>query len=1035
VSAFQIPKESTPDIKFGIISINTIYRWVDPVNVDSLITQKIEKKIKDIDGIKKITSNSSLWFSNIIVELENEIDVSKALVEIKDGVDKTILPSEAEEPSVTEVSSNNEKLITVLLIADKNKYDIDYLRQRAESIQLQLEWKNNISNINVWWWLDMDIELLVDRAKAEKLWLSLSQIANTIRVFNNNQPLWNHSIWDTNYDFSIKWELTNIQDILDIPVIDSSVKIGDIAIIKKKYTDQSKYNYWKYQKSGFVYLSLEVEKTPGSNIFQTSSDFKKNLETLLKKQEFKWLDIWYVEDASEIIKEDYESLFSNWLQTILLVFIVMILFVSFKEALIASITIPIAFLLTFFVLNQMWLSLNFLTNFSLIISFGIAIDVVIVLMEWAHEKMKLWYWPKNAILLAIREYKRSLISWTMTTLLVFLPMFTLPGILWKFLAYIPITIFCVLLAWLILSLTVNSGLYYVLSKSKKKYEKNIEIEEFLPKEEKDLLEEDRKLIDQNSNNTDNWIKQINIWWLWHIFSKLWIFREKVLKQTSDLYWDLLVKIVKIKAYRLFIILWSFILFISSFIIPKVWFVLFPSDDNPYIRWTIVAPSGKNTDSMVKYHDIIDQNLSKIPEIKHYYYTTKDNKIQISIELYKKQERIDRWLRLANLVEKEISDWFKILATMWVKFQISVSQSWPPWWKAVWVKIIAEDANLLNSLIDTAKEFENQFKQIPWTKNVWNSSQNSPGQFLFFWDNNKLWFLGLRPSDLEWPIYSSVESIWAGSIKGKQEDYNIKVSYEQFENNLNPNDILNLEIPTQKWNILVWNLLQYETTSAIANIQRENTRLVVIVDADLEESYTSDKVQPIINDFAKNYNFTKWIYIQEASETAENQELLVAMASAFGVAMMLIYGVLLLQFNSFGRPAIIMYSILMSIIWVNYGLWIVDQNYWLPMMIWFISLAGVVVNDAIVFIEKIDINLERWMDSDSAIIEWWKSRLHPIIVTTLTTVIWLSTIVTQDAFFANLWWTIIFGLMVWSISTLFTVPVMFRYYIKKIKKIK
>lgn len=193
-----------------------------------------------------------------------------------------------------------------------------------------------------------------------------------------------------------------------------------------------------------------------------------------------------------MITQDYKDLANNALQTIILVYICIFFFVGLKESLIASLSIPLAFLISIMTLNVMDLSLNFMTNFSLILSFGIAIDLTLVIIEETTKKSKMGYNPATAVLLAVRELKLSVISSTAVTLIVFVPMMLLPGIIGKFLAYIPITVFSSLLATLFLSMTTNSSVFIKLAKPGTTYVKQPLVEAHLPADELLLLEEERK---------------------------------------------------------------------------------------------------------------------------------------------------------------------------------------------------------------------------------------------------------------------------------------------------------------------------------------------------------------------------------------------------------------------------------------------------------------------------------------------------------------------------------------------------------------
>ena len=194
---------------------------------------------------------------------------------------------------------------------------------------------------------------------------------------------------------------------------------------------------------------------------------------------------------AENISENYSNLASNALQTIILVFGCVFFFIGIKESLIAAVSIPLAFLISILTLNWMGLSLNFMTNFSLVLSFGIAIDLTLVIIEETTKKVRLGYSPGIAVMLAIRELKLSVISSTAVTLIVFVPMMVLPGIIGKFLSYIPITVFSSLLATLFLALSTNSSLFVRLAKNQSWYIKSPLVELHMTPEEVALLAEER----------------------------------------------------------------------------------------------------------------------------------------------------------------------------------------------------------------------------------------------------------------------------------------------------------------------------------------------------------------------------------------------------------------------------------------------------------------------------------------------------------------------------------------------------------------
>ncbi len=242
-SLFSIPKETSPDIKFGVIAISTVYPWVSPSDMDNLVTEKIEKEIEDIEGIKKINSTSSVWISSTIVELETWANTRNVLTDIKDSIDKIDLPEDANDTIVQEISTNSDLVFEVLLYGDENKFSNYDLIQKAQEIKNKLEPKISglssieLSSVALKGWLrkkaeSYEIQILLDKDKLEELSLPIFAVSNAIKSFNKNTPIWNYTIWELNYDFRFEWEIKNIKELENIVIKSengSKVILKDIA--------------------------------------------------------------------------------------------------------------------------------------------------------------------------------------------------------------------------------------------------------------------------------------------------------------------------------------------------------------------------------------------------------------------------------------------------------------------------------------------------------------------------------------------------------------------------------------------------------------------------------------------------------------------------------------------------------------------------------------------------------------------------------------------------------------------------------------
>lgn len=1010
MSVLMIWKDANPALDLWQVNITTVYLWVSPDDMDTLVTEKIEREIKDVKWIKKIVSTSSLWVSSVTVELKNWVDKQKVLTEIKDWVDKASLPWEAEDPVVINIDTEDNSLFNIMLYWKKWEITQDYLLEKATVLKNSLEWKWKIDKIDISWGEDYKVFVLLDKEKIEALWLWAGDVANIISSYNKNTPIWNFSIKDLKYDYRFDWEIKEIKELLDFPITSSDssiVYLRDIAEVKRKFDNDAITSWGFYEDTGYLTQTLTIKKASSDDIFASSKKAKETLEEELHKWEYEGIKYEITNDGSEVIIDDYKDLFGNMMSTFVLVFITLLLFIWFKEGFLATVIIPLAYLVTFIVLYYAGFRLNFLTNFSLILSLWVAIDTIIVIIEAANKNLKLWLSPKTAVLIAVRDYKAPLISGTLTTLAAFLPLMFLPGVTWKYLAYIPVTIFITLLASLFLSLTVTQAIFMKISKWAKTFRRNPEEESVMDEIELELLEFERQW------KTEKVAEHSSLHW-------------KLFEKMTNLYYNTLKAVVSKKINRLLIIFIPFFLLIWTFKVFDIWFILFPKSDNPFINIEVSWREWRNSESLVWIMPSIEEKVSKIEEVKNFSIKADTTSVVSTIELLKKDIRDERWLRNSFDVEKELNTIFDEFRKDWFRVETSVASNWPPEWKAVWIKLIADSKKDFQKLITISKDFEDFLKDKEWTKNVSSTAKETPGQFVFNFKKDKLQDLGLTPNDILWEI--ATQTFWRNAwvLKWEYDDYDIKIKLADFEDDLSPSDIENMVINTRVWKIKVWDVVSYDLEKAVANIKREDRKINIVVWADVEDWYLPTDFQPALEAFAKEYNYPEWTSFEAWWEAADNADLIIATLSAFFISLFIIFAILVLQFNSYGQPLIVLYSVVLAMLWVNIWLVIMDQPRSMAFAIWFIALTWIVINNAIILIDKMNINIKEWLKWVEAIANAWKSRLIPMLATTITTILWIYPISQQDEFWAWLWYTIIFGLIAWTTMTLFAIPSL--YYI-------
>lgn len=1040
----HIPKESTPEIEFGIISISTFYEWVNPLDIDTLITDKIEKEIKDIDGINKIRSNSSVGMSLIVLELKNDASTRDVMTDVKDRIDSLTLPEDAEDSVVKEISFSNELMYEANFFTDSKVMTRFELMQKLRKLISDIEGTNSIESIGIGsqgtdpfagtkgWDSEYEIRVRLDKNKLDVLWISLLWLNQTLTSNNKNTPLGNYAIGDLNYDFRFDGKLNNIEALKNMIISwkgASLVRLWDVATISQVYDDSKLQFLGTYNDVWNIYVTLRINKVKGASIFSASKVSKSAIEKYIADTPwFENIAIKYSQDMAANIMADYKNLEITALQTMLLVFVTILIFVGFWESIIAIILLPLAFFITFMYLDFSGMTMNFLTNFSLVLTLWIAIDTIIVIIEWASERQKLGYHRKNAAILAVRDLRAPLISGTATTLVAFLPMIFLPWVMGRFLSFIPITVFSTLLAALILALTISTALFFKLVPQKKVYHRDKTWEEALSKDEYKFLE--------NERSQKREVKEVET------------FRERMLEFLSEKYYSILSKFIKSRKNRIFSVIVPFVLLIFSFIFlsPKIGFTLFPESDEWMFTLKVEAQQGSKKEVLEPYIGQIEKYISAYPELKVYTLSIQWNIINGFIELTDSKQRQRNNEKSVFEIVEELSQKMESLGVYWLATEVKIIEWWPPGWSPAGVKIIANKAENISTLKKVADEFKVYLQSIPGAKNVTTSSSDNPWQFVFTLDRAKLAYQWVNPNDILTPLRIALSWMNAGSISSRYEDNTVRLEIEQYQDSISPQEIENMIVTTSAWKLRIGDYASYTFEPALSTITRENGNIQIAVNADIMNGYLPTDVQPKLIKFAENYHYPEGIRFISGGENQENADLIMSTIQSFFIAVFLIFTILVFQFNSFSQPVIILYSVVLALLGVNIGLFLTGNPYSMTFGIGFIALTWVVVNDAIILIDRINRNIERLKrntekpelleksDYVRALTAAGKSRLQPIIVTTLTTLFGVLPLAMQDAFWAGLGYTLIFGLFAGSFMTLFITPALY-YMIYLNKKIR
>ncbi len=459
-SLISIPKESAPEVVIPVGVVNTFLPGAPAADVESLITNEIERGLTSLENVNKITSTSREGLSSIVVEFDANADLDRSILDLKDEIDgiKPDLPDAAEDPSVSEVDFVDQPIMTIAISGDLSIFAFSDL---SDDVERELESVAGVSRVEVSGVQDREITVIVNQESLERFQLSLGEITSAIRNANLTFPIGQIVNDGVSYNVAFEGDITDPGQIRNIGVATRGgqpIYVKDVAVIEDGLAPASTLSRLSLNGSPSQNsISLNIFKQSGGDITKITAAVNDRIDELKPQGELlHGLTAVTILDAGKDINTDLIKLSSSGLQTVTLVVILLVIAIGWREGLLAGTAIPLSFLFGFIGLYFSGNTINFLSLFSLILGIGILVDSAIVMIEGINRKMKdnPEIDKKEAAIATIREFSAPLISGTLTTVSMFAGLFIVSGVTGQFIASIPFTLIFLLFASLFVSLAI-----------------------------------------------------------------------------------------------------------------------------------------------------------------------------------------------------------------------------------------------------------------------------------------------------------------------------------------------------------------------------------------------------------------------------------------------------------------------------------------------------------------------------------------------------------------------------------------------------
>jgi multidrug efflux pump subunit AcrB len=1072
-SFFKLPRESEPEVKIPIAVVSTVFPGAAPTDVEELITKKIETKISGISGIDTITSSSANSISSVVVQFNADQNIDDSIRKVRDAVSniKNELPDSANDPVVNEVSLDDYPIMS---LAISGPYDEFTLYDYAKDIKDELEKIPGVREIGIAGGNQREIKINYSPEKLNYYGISLAQANGAIQAANISVPSGNFDGSVYVYPVRVDGRVYNAQELQNLPVGNVSgslIFLKDIASVRETSIEKTKIS--RISSAGQEpqnAVTLSVIKRTGGNIINTADEIEKSLDVFTKN--IPGLEYDVIHNEAKFIEEDFNHLTRDFVITLSLVMGVLFLLIGLKEAFVAGLAIPLVFFITFGVMDLTGITLNFLSMFSLLLSLGLIVDDAIVVVSATKQYMRTGkFTPEEAVLLVLNDFKIVLTTTTLTTVWAFLPLLFAGGIMGQFLKSIPITVSVTLIASLAIALMVNHPLAAILERVRLTknffffycaalvglaaimlFQKNIFFAAggliilaaagllvyWYEKGGKAAIERNGVLVKMEAKNDDlvkekmrgqenGNAKSISGRLLHGIIN---------LNAILPLYEKYLVKLVDNSRLRKLFFAGITALFAVAAVLPILGVVkseFFPADDYGFVYINIETPIGyklSQTDSAVKS---VEEKLLKYEEIDNFSTTVGSalsamsmsgsggsNKGSIIVNLIDKSKRSVKSYEFEETLRRDLAGIPNAKVTI-VSFR-----GGPPGGSAFEARISGSNTSELQKI---ANDLKPMLQAIPGTVNAEISLKDSVPQYTFKLDQTKLAQNGLTAAYAGSILRTAISGTETTTILRDGED--IKV-IAQFDPDLIPDlaAVQNLQIASPAGQtVYLKDIADISLDPSVENIRRVDQKRTALLTADITAYTTSEAV---LADFEKkiaSYKIPDGYEIAYGGATEIYAESVVSIIEAMGLAFVLIIATMVIQFNSFAKTAIVLITVPLALIGVFFGLAFLNIPLSFPGLVGILALFGIVVKNAIILIDKMNLNLSHGINFRDAVIDACKSRFEAIFITSFCTIIGIIPITLSSTTWQALGATIICGLSVSSFFTLFMVPALFISFVK------
>lgn len=941
VTYSYMTKEKFPDVSLDEVWVYTSYPGVSPEEIERLITIPIEDEVASINGVEDIRSVSFEGYSQIKIDFESGIeDFPRKIQEIQNRVNRVEdLPEDAETPEVEE-----EEWTTIAVVASlSGEIAENTLKRLSDDLEDDLLDIPGVDAVTVIGRRDREIWVEVDPGRLESYELSLADVILSLR--NKNLDVPGGTLGSGRQEFLVRTmgEAETLEQIERV-IIRSTAEGGHVYVRDlAKVSDTFEEATTEGRLNGEKTISLMVMKSKTGDtirIVRAVKGLKRDYEDGRLPD---GVTLTLTNDASVDISSNLNALYGNGGVGLVLVLIVLCVFVGLRPALLTAVGLPVAYSIAILLMQYFGITINMLSLFGLILVLGIVVDDAIIICENSCRHIEEGLSPPEAAVVGTKEVTWPVIAAVSTSAAAFMPLLLMSGTLGKFFAIIPKAVTFALLASLVEAL-------FILPSHVADFAKPISAR-------------------RTERMADGWLQRLTRVYL------------RLLNFTLDRSYLCVSAVIALAAGCI------------AFAYVFMPFVLFPARDVEEFGVTIKMPVGTKLEETSRVVAQLERAALELPEeevyavigrvgtgqLADYDFRTGSHIGQVVLDLTDRFDRQRSGLEIVNEYREAIA---QIPGPAEVNFL-----EWregPPVEPAVEIHLRGDEFEVLRTIADDIRAY---LSGIEGTRDITDDFEPGKQEARIIVDEEKAYLMGLDMATIGYTIRYAVDGGIASSIHDRGEEIDLRVILRE-ESRRDLEDIEEMRFRNREGALVPFgNFARIERKPGYTNVNRRDRKRAITVSANVDENViTSVEINRLLRDRYKGLGKSYPGYAMRFSgEYEETQEQIIALAKAFGVAILLIYAILGSLFKSFAMPLVVMLAVPFSFIGVVVGFFVMGEPLGLMAIIGIIGLAGIVVNDSLILVDFINNGRKGGLERRDATLRACRLRLRPVLLTSVTTI--------------------------------------------------